>query len=235
MVKATWFRTWWGCGGGSSYGPRVSWDALELGTPVSLHRLPRSTPVYCTCCLLPSRILPSRIPTSLAPRASPTPAPVHTPLGPPFFCPEMVRGILCAFWVVYAYLSMSSHSPFPSNIVSTSSCYTMTRKQTFGIYFPVDGGLYASVLSCISRVWLCAARWTGTARLLCPWDFPGKNPGVGCHALLQGIFLSQGSYLRLLHCRRILYHWATGEAPAGGLLIPLEVVEVDGCAWTSTL
>ena len=25
-----------------------------------------------------------------------------------------------------------------------------------------------------------------TARLLCPWDFPGKNTGVGCHALLQG-------------------------------------------------
>ena len=30
------------------------------------------------------------------------------------------------------------------------------------------------------------------ARLLCPWDSPGKNTGVGCHALLQGIFLMQG-------------------------------------------
>ena len=30
-------------------------------------------------------------------------------------------------------------------------------------------------------------------RLLCPWDFPGKNPGVGCHALLQGIFPIQES------------------------------------------
>ena len=30
------------------------------------------------------------------------------------------------------------------------------------------------------------------ARLLCPWDSPGKNNGVGCHALLQGIFLTQG-------------------------------------------
>ena len=27
-------------------------------------------------------------------------------------------------------------------------------------------------------------------RLLCPWDFPGKNTGVGCHFLLQGIFLT---------------------------------------------
>ena len=31
------------------------------------------------------------------------------------------------------------------------------------------------------------------ARLLCPWDSPGKNPGEGCHLLLQGIFLIQGS------------------------------------------
>ena len=43
-------------------------------------------------------------------------------------------------------------------------------------------------------------------RLLCPWDFPGKNTGVGCHFLLQGIFLTQGSNSGLLHCRQILYH-----------------------------
>ena len=30
------------------------------------------------------------------------------------------------------------------------------------------------------------------ARLLCPWDSPGKNTGVVCHALLLGIFLTQG-------------------------------------------
>ena len=30
------------------------------------------------------------------------------------------------------------------------------------------------------------------ALLLCPWDSPGKKTGVGCHALLQGIFLIQG-------------------------------------------
>ena len=44
-------------------------------------------------------------------------------------------------------------------------------------------------------------------RLLCPWDFPGKNTGVGCHFLLQGSFLTQGSNLCLLHCKWILYHW----------------------------
>ena len=38
------------------------------------------------------------------------------------------------------------------------------------------------------------------------WDSPGKNTGVGCHALLQGIFPTQGSNPGLPHCRWILYH-----------------------------
>ena len=41
--------------------------------------------------------------------------------------------------------------------------------------------------------------------LLCPWDFPGKNTGVGCHFLLQGIVPTQGSNLHLL----CLLHWQT--------------------------
>ena len=37
-----------------------------------------------------------------------------------------------------------------------------------------------------------------SSRLLCPWDSPGRNTGVGCHFLLQGIFLTQGSNLCVL-------------------------------------
>ena len=37
------------------------------------------------------------------------------------------------------------------------------------------------------------------SRLLCPWNSPGKNTGEGCHFLLQGIFLIQGSNRCLLH------------------------------------
>ena len=37
-------------------------------------------------------------------------------------------------------------------------------------------------------------------------DSPGKNTGVGCHALLQGIFPTHGSNPGLPHCRQILYH-----------------------------
>ena len=44
------------------------------------------------------------------------------------------------------------------------------------------------------------------ARLLCPWNSPGKSTGVGCHFLLQGIFPTQGSNPGLLHCGQILSH-----------------------------
>ena len=44
------------------------------------------------------------------------------------------------------------------------------------------------------------------ARLLCPWNYPGKNTGVGCHFLLNGIFLIQGSNPCLLH-------WQVGSLP----------------------
>ena len=52
------------------------------------------------------------------------------------------------------------------------------------------------------------------ARLLCLWDSPGKNTGVGCHALLQGIFQTQGLNPRFLH----LLHWQAASL----LLVPPE-------------
>ena len=49
-------------------------------------------------------------------------------------------------------------------------------------------------------------------RLLCPWDFPGKNTGVGCHFLLWGLFLTQGSNPHSLHWQvdsLLLSHWGS--------------------------
>ena len=54
---------------------------------------------------------------------------------------------------------------------------------------------------------------TEPARLLCPWDSPFKHTEVGCHFLLQGIFLTQGLNLGLLYCRQILYHLSHQEIP----------------------
>ena len=47
------------------------------------------------------------------------------------------------------------------------------------------------------------------ARFLCPRNFPGKNTEVGCHFLLQGIFLTQGLNLSLL----CLLHWQADSLP----------------------
>ena len=68
----------------------------------------------------------------------------------------------------------------------------------------------ACMLSHFSRIQLFANPWTAPARFLClAWDSPGKNARVGCHALLQGISLTQGSNLYLL----CFLHWQAGSLP----------------------
>ena len=46
------------------------------------------------------------------------------------------------------------------------------------------------------------------------WDSPGKNTGVGCHALLQGIFPTLGSNPDLKHCTQILYRLSHQGSPS---------------------
>ena len=54
------------------------------------------------------------------------------------------------------------------------------------------------------HVWLFSTPWTATWQApLSGWDFQGKNTGVGCHFLLQGIFPTQGLNPHLLG----LLHW----------------------------
>ena len=60
---------------------------------------------------------------------------------------------------------------------------------------------YKSVLTCaplLGGVWLSATPWTVALQAPLFMGFPGKNTGVGCHFLLQGIFRTQGSNLHLL-------------------------------------
>ena len=77
--------------------------------------------------------------------------------------------------------------------------------------FPVACRSYADRLACIYAKLLqlyLALRPHGPepARLLCPWESPDKNNRVGCCALLQGIFPTQGSNPSLLH-------WQAGSSP----------------------
>ena len=66
-----------------------------------------------------------------------------------------------------------------------------------------------------------------TTRLLCPWHFPGKNTGMGCHFLLQGIFPTQGLNSGLLHCRQILYQLSYKGSPPPQYL----VITYNGKVW----
>ena len=77
-------------------------------------------------------------------------------------------------------------------------------------------------IAALSNVYAKSPHWCPTLNdpkdcsppgLLCPWDSPGKNTGVGCHHLLQGSFLIQGwnpHLFSLLHCQ-------TGSLP---LMLP---------------
>ena len=60
---------------------------------------------------------------------------------------------------------------------------------------------------------LCDPMDTGLPGSSVHGDSPGKNTRVGCHALLQGIFPTQGSNPGLLHCRRILYQLSYKRSP----------------------
>ena len=70
----------------------------------------------------------------------------------------------------------------------------------------------SQLFSCVRLFGLFVTLWTVAPQIPCPWDSPGKNIGVGCHFLLQGTFLIQGSNPGLQHCRQILYQLSTIDA-----------------------
>ena len=76
----------------------------------------------------------------------------------------------------------------------------------------------------VIRVLLSVTAWTPPTRLLCPCDFPGKIIGVGCHFLLQEIFLTQGLSPGRPYCRQTLYHLSHQGSP----LLHENPVSVDG-------
>ena len=72
------------------------------------------------------------------------------------------------------------------------------------------------VCVCVSRSVVSNSLWPHElqrTRLLCPWNSPGKNTGMGCHSLLQRIVPTLGFNPGLPHCREILYHLSYQESP----------------------
>ena len=64
-------------------------------------------------------------------------------------------------------------------------------------------GVKVKMLAAQSCLTLCEPMDYSPPGFSVPWDSPGKNTGVGCRFLLQGIFLTQESNLGLLQCRQI--------------------------------
>ena len=59
-------------------------------------------------------------------------------------------------------------------------------------------------------------------------DFPGKNTGAGCHALLQSIFPTQGLNAGLPSCRWIFfYHLSHQGSPILGVMAPIRRQNTD--------
>ena len=81
---------------------------------------------------------------------------------------------------------------FPPRELSRACLFSVERWAELGLGLC----MYVCAQSCptLWYPWTVAWGW-----LLCPWDSPGKNTGVGCRFLLQGIFPTQGSNLPLLH------------------------------------
>ena len=92
---------------------------------------------------------------------------------------------LFVFWVVF-------HSCHPNGCKVISHCSFDCMR------------VYAQLLSCI---WFFHE--LQPARLLCTWNFPSKNTGVGCHFLLQGIFQTQRLNPHLLY----LLLWQADSLP----------------------
>ena len=82
--------------------------------------------------------------------------------------------------------------PFLHTAISSSKYFLWHFYNIYYIYMPV-----CLIIKLCST--LFQPHGLQPARLLCPWDFPVKNTGVCSHFLLQGIFLTQGLNLCLLH------------------------------------
>ena len=100
------------------------------------------------------------------------------------------------------------HRPVRYRRLSTFKCISV--QQLFYKYLSI---LYIIVIRLFISLTLNSGNFQTTCQALCPWNSPGKNTGVGCLSLLQGIFPTQGQNPGLSHCWHILYHLSHRGSP----------------------
>ena len=127
-----------------------------------------------------------------------------------------VLGAPCVFQLIF-FLAWYILSIYPSTHPSIHlSAY-------LSVYLPICLCIHRPIhpFICLSIICLYVhfvvskslqSRGLWPARLLCQWNFPGNNTGVGCHFFLQGIFPTQVSNPGLLLCRLMICHSAVWEA-----------------------
>ena len=133
-------------------------------------------------------------------------------------CAKWLQSLMSPDWqagntTVTTFLSLSQGSPTSNSKKQTSKqtknikkhtvtgqgrdCCPWTKNSAFSFALGLSHSVNAKVDLIVSdSLQLYELLFT---RLLCPWDSLGWNIGMGCHALLQGIFPTQGSNLSLLH------------------------------------
>ena len=117
----------------------------------------------------------------------------------------------CHYYMLFMYtLSLQQTDEIDaSNIIPI---FHMRKLRPSRIFF-----FFKCQCQSLGHVQLFVTLWTIAHLASHPWNSPGKNTGVGCHFILQGIFLTQGLNLGLLNCRQILYQMSHQGSPGEAL------------------
>ena len=122
-------------------------------------------------------------------------------------CCSMSSSNCCFFG---QFLTWEAHLLVSYHFTCSYSPWFLTSKTYCWIWYVLFYVLCLVVQSCLT---LFNPMDCGLPGSFVHGDSPGKNTGVGCHALLQGIFPTQGSNAGLPHCGKILYCLSHQESP----------------------
>ena len=121
--------------------------------------------------------------------------------------PLLASDFDCVQRISYIHLCVCERASLVAQMVKKLPAVRETWLPSLGQDDPLEKGTCCVLLFSRSVLSDSVTPWTLLSRLLCPWDIPVKNTGVGCNFLLQGVFQPRGGTRGLLHCRWILYHW----------------------------
>ena len=109
----------------------------------------------------------------------------------------------CSFFL-FKNLTIYNHNPFLKVIILIYLSEYVQESETVSHWVMYRVKVYTNAFGCKGL------NMTITHQAPLSMRFSRQEYGMGCHFLLQGILLTQGSNPQLLHCRWILYRWAIG-------------------------